>query len=320
MLQLRRIKSIEQAGGTAFARIAKRVACRMNADLFSDEVTNPCCERQQLCLKDNRCDTTVFGGCALVLGVGMHNFNGARLFDIGCEGCGQRWFELATERGLLTALLSKRPRGDFTIVGTGRRVNSTLEAASYRRWPIEQRVLFFARLGVSTDHIMSALRKQDAVAAAEIPRLAARADEVRCAKRPMLRETHDYRNNWVDFFRRCDGSHSMTILRHPFTRATSAYFYRGHSPNYDIFGLRPGLWYSPSVKITGTTLHEYFFLPEYRNLLTKMFGLSTACQDAKVRGCKPRSEERPQVPRKVFTCTSFTSAIQAVAYRPLLGW
>lgn len=320
MLQLQRLKRFMQAGGTAFAKIAKRVACRMNADLFSDDVKNPCCEREQLCLKDNRCDTTLFGGCALVLGVGMHNFNAARLFDIGCEGCGQRWFEIAIERGLLTALLSKRPSGDFTVLSSGRRVNSTLEAASYRRWPIEQRVLFFARLGVSTDRIRTALRKQEAVAVGEIPRLAARADEVRCEKRPMLRETPDYRDKWVDFFRWCDGSHSMTILRHPFTRATSAYFYRGHSPNYDIFGLRPGLWYSPSVKVTGTTLHEYFFLPEYRNLLTKMFGLSTGCQDAKARGCNPRSEVRPKQPRTTFTCKSFIRALRALARRPLLSW
>lgn len=78
------------------------------------------------------------------------------------------------------------------------------------------------------------------------------------------------------------GANSMTMLRAPFARAVSAYFYRGHSPNYDNYGLRPGLWPGPGkrshvVKRARSTLKEYFWLDEYRNVLTKMFGDSTSC-------------------------------------------
>ena len=35
-----------------------------------------------------------------------------------------------------------------------------------------------------------------------------------------------------------DRSASVTILRHPSDRAVSGYFFRGHSPNWDRFGVR----------------------------------------------------------------------------------
>ena len=35
-----------------------------------------------------------------------------------------------------------------------------------------------------------------------------------------------------------DRSSSVTILRHPSDRAVSGYFFRGHSPNWDRFGVR----------------------------------------------------------------------------------
>jgi hypothetical protein len=34
----------------------------------------------------------------------------------------------------------------------------------------------------------------------------------------------------------------MTLLRNPFTRAASAFFYRGHNPNSDGFGVRRGVF------------------------------------------------------------------------------
>ena len=34
------------------------------------------------------------------------------------------------------------------------------------------------------------------------------------------------------------GSNSMTLLREPFLRAASAFFYRGHNPNNDGYDLR----------------------------------------------------------------------------------
>ena len=70
----------------------------------------------------------------------------------------------------------------------------------------------------------------------------------------------------------------MTILRHPFQRAISAFFYRGHSPNYDVFDLRPGLWLKPWIRRADTTLAEYLTLSEYADVATKMFG-ATCRQD-----------------------------------------
>ncbi|KAJ8610092.1 hypothetical protein CTAYLR_007091 [Chrysophaeum taylorii] len=285
---------VPKAGGTAFAAIAKRLACRRNERLFGGDVFNPCCAKD-LCLKDGRCDTTFAGGCPLVLGVGMHTFNGARLFDVGCEGCGPRWFELATSRGLLKHVLSL-PQEDSTR--KKKVVNATREVESLVRWPLEQRVEFFARLGVAPDvlqkHLATFLGRK------ETNRLADRAAKTYCRQPAMRRETPAYRDETT--FATCDGAHSMTVLRHPFPRAASAYFYRGHSPNYDVFELRPGLWLAPNIKYTGTTLHEYLFLPEYRNVLTKMFGDSTECADAKTRGCNPNNVERPAEPRERFVC------------------
>ena len=44
------------------------------------------------------------------------------------------------------------------------------------------------------------------------------------------------------------GANSMTMLRAPLARGLSAYFYRGHSPNFDAYQLRPGLWIPPAQK------------------------------------------------------------------------
>ncbi|KAH8058053.1 acid phosphatase [Aureococcus anophagefferens] len=77
------------------------------------------------------------------------------------------------------------------------------------------------------------------------------------------------------------GAHSLTVVRHPFARAVSAFYYRGHSPNYDVFDLRPGLWVRPWIKRADVNLREYLALPEYANVLTKMFG-ATVVRDAAV--------------------------------------
>ena len=90
------------------------------------------------------------------------------------------------------------------------------------------------------------------------------------------------------------GANSMTMLRHPFIRAVSAYFYRGHSPNYDNYDLRPGLWVHPAAKdkypkFIGRkhwTFREFIWLDEYRSILTKMFGDSTSCKQ--VAKCENR--------------------------------
>mmetsp|Transcript_11369 Transcript_11369/g.26708 ORF Transcript_11369/g.26708 Transcript_11369/m.26708 type:complete len:635 (+) Transcript_11369:210-2114(+) len=80
------------------------------------------------------------------------------------------------------------------------------------------------------------------------------------------------------------GDYSLTILRHPFARAISANLYKGHSPNYDVFDLRPGLWLHPSVKPKGYrnfNFFDYVVAPEYQNNLVKMFGYSRGCDQAK---------------------------------------
>jgi hypothetical protein len=75
--------------------------------------------------------------------------------------------------------------------------------------------------------------------------------------------------------RRRIGDVSVTILRHPFQRAVSAAMYKGHSPNYDVFGLRPGFWLHPADKPPGYrsfNFHDYVRADEYQNNLVKLFG------------------------------------------------
>lgn len=83
------------------------------------------------------------------------------------------------------------------------------------------------------------------------------------------------------------GENSMTLLRDPFTRLASAYFYRGHSPNQDNYGLRPGVFRpvfaARGGKAAATNYHRFSFrefvaLDEYRNIMTKMFGDSFGCE------------------------------------------
>ncbi|KAH8050942.1 acid phosphatase [Aureococcus anophagefferens] len=85
------------------------------------------------------------------------------------------------------------------------------------------------------------------------------------------------------------GAHSLTVVRHPFARAVSAFYYRGHSPNYDVFDLRPGLWVRPWIKRADVNLREYLALPEYANVLTKMFGATcprdATCAESESCGC-----------------------------------
>lgn len=88
------------------------------------------------------------------------------------------------------------------------------------------------------------------------------------------------------------GANSMTLLRLPFTRLASAYFYRGHSPNSDNYKVRPGV-YKPASTLhgDGAKYHYYSFkefveASEYRNIMTKMFGDSQGCETS--RRCKRR--------------------------------
>ena len=80
----------------------------------------------------------------------------------------------------------------------------------------------------------------------------------------------------------------MTMLRQPFKRAASGWFYRSHNPNSDAFHLRPGVFVDawgriPQVVARYYSFREFVYAPEYRNVLTKMFGDSEGCP--KVAGC-----------------------------------
>lgn len=75
------------------------------------------------------------------------------------------------------------------------------------------------------------------------------------------------------------GSNSLTMIRHPFIRGVSGFFYRGHNPNFDFYNLRPGAWLPPSQQKRGEkfSFSDFTLAAEYRNVLTKMFGASKFC-------------------------------------------
>ena len=297
---------VPKAGGTAFAEIAKRVACAKNKELFKG-VVNPCCLKR-LCLKDGRCDTTYAGGCPLVQNVGLHSFNAARVHDVPCEGCGRRWFDVTASKGLLAHVFRRPPTPEvreeelrFLKQRQKKKKNVTLpsmdfEVASHTLWPIPQRAAFFARAGIPLRDVEAHLKEPkfqkaagDLVGAARRAAHSAVADTCLPATPNVSLPPADVeRRRRLLGSQQCEGTASMTVIRHPFTRAASAFFYRGHSPNYDVFDLRPGLWLPPHVQRANVTLREYLGLPEYRNVLTKLFGDDTACNAAKARGCRHR--------------------------------
>ena len=67
-----------------------------------------------------------------------------------------------------------------------------------------------------------------------------------------------------------DRSASVTILRHPSDRAVSGYFFRGHSPNWDRFGVRPEFPRDPGK--WPYSFGAYLDMPEYHNIATRMLG------------------------------------------------
>ena len=88
------------------------------------------------------------------------------------------------------------------------------------------------------------------------------------------------------------------MIRQPWVRGVSAYFYRGHNPNYDAYKLRPGIL-GPSERpetLSGTdrpeNIHfkEYVGMPEYQNVITKMFGDSAECPQVQHCRRKPGSD------------------------------
>ena len=202
---------------------------------------------------------------------------------------------------------------------------------SYDVWPLESRVAFFARVAVPLDMIEKRIRDvgvrgDDREAQRRLIMLARResVEKDMTEKSPehtgfchrashaiwagaVAEQVHDWADapDGMDLAtaareRPCcglrqPGDSSMTLLRNPFTRAASAYFYRGHSPNHDIYGLRPGLWATSSERFEGRgtkkfkhySFREFAEAEEYRDIATKMFGDPTGCD--KARRCRGRS-------------------------------
>mmetsp|Transcript_45679 Transcript_45679/g.92208 ORF Transcript_45679/g.92208 Transcript_45679/m.92208 type:complete len:515 (+) Transcript_45679:73-1617(+) len=71
--------------------------------------------------------------------------------------------------------------------------------------------------------------------------------------------------------RMADAHYSVTIIRHPMTRYISGYFYRAHSPNWDRFNIRPGIFSKHPTYPFKFSFDDYLAMPEYHNILVKMF-------------------------------------------------
>lgn len=65
---------------------------------------------------------------------------------------------------------------------------------------------------------------------------------------------------------------SITILREPYSRLLSAWFYRGHSPNSDYFQVRPEFKEIKNGRRPKATFEEYLDMHEYQNIQTRMLG------------------------------------------------
>ena len=241
---------VPKAGGTAFARVARRAACAANPRLAAD---NPCCV-DGLCLGPT-CESP--GRCPLVMAQGVHTAAMQRLATTG--RCGYDWF--STTSSLRAAL------------GEEARSGEAARNASLAAWPLASRARFYGAAGVPLARIDADVR--DFARTHDGRGLLAAASAA--AERPPC---------GGDAAR---GAHSLTVVRHPFARAVSAFYYRGHSPNYDVFDLRPGLWVRPWIKRADVNLREYLALPEYANVLTKMFGATcprdATCAESASCGC-----------------------------------
>lgn len=65
---------------------------------------------------------------------------------------------------------------------------------------------------------------------------------------------------------------SIAVLREPTSRLLSAFYYRGHSPNNDFFQVRPYFKDIRDGKLPKVMFPEYIEMPEYQNIITRMFG------------------------------------------------
>ena len=67
---------------------------------------------------------------------------------------------------------------------------------------------------------------------------------------------------------------SVTMLREPVTRSTSAFLFRGHNPNWDRFNVREEFSNFP-LKKPKYSFEDYLGFNEYRNIMTRMFALDS---------------------------------------------
>ncbi|KAH8053732.1 acid phosphatase [Aureococcus anophagefferens] len=305
------------------ASLARRVACKKNPALATwvppggaDPVhLNPCCV-PRLCVSEISCYASS-STCPFVTGIGRHTSSMANLVDMPC--CAREWFAKTRTSFFRSALRppmsdeEMRRRSYARVRGKWAQVdrygNATAASGnagalsrmrSYDVWPLESRVAFFARVAVPLDMIEKRIRD-----------VGVRGDDREAQRRLIMLARRESVHDWADAPDGMDlataarerpccglrqpGDSSMTLLRNPFTRAASAYFYRGHSPNNDLYGLRPGLWGTSSERFEGRgtkkfkhySFREFAEAEEYRDIATKMFGDPTGCD--KARRCRGRS-------------------------------
>jgi len=277
---------VPKAGGTAFAGLAKRIACKMNPQLRD---TNPCCV-PDLCITTQTCEATA-ASCPFVVGIGKHESAMSKLVDMPC--CGHEWY---ASTGFYFARFALRMRS---------------YARSLAAWPLEARVKFFAASGLERDKIddllsagVNVARREELMRvfdAAEPLYPVARQGGTQSLPfymRTCHRAAHGVWPVGLDHFadesspaearaarpccaRRRPGSTSMTMLRQPFVRSASAFYYQGHSPNLDNYDLRPHLFRSTrrfkQLVPRRFSFDDFIGFDEYRNVLTTLFGDSSAC-------------------------------------------
>lgn len=215
--------------------------------------------------------------------------------------------------------------------GSGARESYARRARSYDQWPFEQRARFFGMSGAPYDVIARGIAA-GGVYAGEPEKLAALLGIARAfaaagpaaagpAETRLASECHraahgtwpaaalrhsPYRDGFdaavARHARPCcpsstPGSASMAMLREPFKRAASAFFYRAHSPNSDNYRLRPGVFFDATdagarnrERGSAFTFRDFAVAPEYGNVLAKLFGGSDSCES--VRACAGKSRAR----------------------------
>lgn len=179
------------------------------------------------------------------------------------------------------------------------------------RWPLAKRVQFLYRLGVDPRTVRTAIEKMSPLprgledglgtvdslinATAPFPISKGRIVNDFSVKsgRECANKARKPDGGGLPCCKERTGANSLTMLRHPWSRLVSAFFYKGHSPNYDVYELRPSEWIHPSGRNESNwrnrNFDEYVSYPEYQNSITKMFGDSHGCRGA--QGCDRQGDK-----------------------------